>query len=230
MSENLEKMCDALRSEPPPISFDNAALIIVDMQNYQISEGSLTKFYGMISPSIVSYYLKRVSNIATPNIKSILKLFRHNKSTIILTKYASTCDDETDLPELIKEANRASIEVCGEPIIPHIEAEPANLASVFQPLENEIVLQKSTSGAFLNPELAQILSKRNIRQLVIVGVMVHACIENAARVGIDSGYSVLVIEDACATLDPDLHNNSIAAMELLGINVEKTNEFISKHS
>lgn len=230
MSENLRKMCDAIRSEPPPISFENAALIIVDMQNYQISEGSITKFYETISPSITDYYLERIRNIATPNIKRILELFRHYTSTIIFTKYASICKDEADLPELVKEANRASKEFCGEPIIPHIEAESANLAPSFQPLENEIVLQKSTSGAFLNPNLAKILSERNIQQLVIVGVLTNACVENAARVGIDSGYCVVVVEDACATLDPELHNNSISAMELLGINFDKTNEFVSRYS
>lgn len=43
--------------------------------------------------------------------------------------------------------------------------------------------------------------------------------EIGEAVGVDLGYEVFVVEDACATLDPNLHENSIAAMEVLSANI-----------
>ena len=224
MSDNLKLMREAIRSNKSIIDFDISALLVIDMQEYQIREGSITNVYGMISPTISEYYLDRVKSVTEPNVIAAIDKFRSNGALVLFTKYASIEDDESDLAAYCRAGNRVSTEVTGGPLIPSIDNPAASLVKGLQPLANELTLQKSRSGAFINTPLDDILRKNKIEQIVIVGVLTNACVENTARVGLDLDYTVFVIDDACATLDAQLHENSIAAMEVHSINIIQTRE------
>ncbi len=225
-NNNIELIRKAVSDSKPIIDFSNAALLIIDMQEYQTREGSITKIYGMISPSISEYYLERVKNIAEPNVIRVLNQFRKIAAPVIFTKFASVKEDESDLAQYCRDGNQISNDISGEPLIPHINSKAASLTAAFEPKKDEILLQKARSGAFINTSLDDLLREKGVEQLVIAGVLTHACVENTARVGIDLGYSVFVVDDACATLDPDLHENSIAAMEVLSASIVQAEDVI----
>jgi len=88
------------------------------------------------------------------------------------------------------------------------------------------VLHLPRSGSFTLTALDDILQQKGIEQLVIIGVLTHACVENTARIARDLGYDVTVVDDACATLDPQVHRNAIAAMALLGVDIVQTADLI----
>ena len=54
--------------------------------------------------------------------------------------------------------------------------------------------------------------------------------ENTARSGFDLGYEVVIAEDACAAPLPQLHDNSVAAMEMLFAAIAKTEKLIGEHA
>jgi nicotinamidase-related amidase len=227
VSDNLQLMRETIRANRPAIDFKKSALLVIDMQEYQIREGSITNVYGMISPAIPAYYLERITGITEPNVLALLKEFRSKDAMVLFTQYASIEKDESDLAAYCRAGNRVSTEVTGGPLIPNIQDSAASLVKTLQPLENELTLQKSRSGAFINTPLDSILRDNEIEQIVIVGVLTNACVENTARVGLDLDYTVFVVDDACATLDAQLHENAIAAMEVHSINIIQTRDLVA---
>lgn len=208
MNSNLKTMLKAMAwGRETSINFERAALIVIDMQEYQARDGSICKRYGMISADIPAYYLSRVADVAEPNMVKLVELFRAKNASVIYTRYASTKDDESDLQPFMRETNKESMAACGEPIIPNINDPATELVSSFAAADNEIVLQKPRSGSFTLTDLDGVLRQRSIEQLVLIGVLTHACVDNTARIARDLGYDVVVVDDACATLDPQVHSN-----------------------
>lgn len=227
MESQLGKMLQAMTwQKSVSIDFKRAALVVIDMQEYQARDGAICKRYGQISEAIPAYYLQRLSEVAEPNMVKVVELFREQASAIIYTRYASTEADESDLQPFMREINKESIASCGEPIIPNINDLATELVSSFKARDDEIVLQIPRSGSFTLTALDDILQQKGIEQLVIIGVLTHACVENTARIARDLGYDVTVVDDACATLDPQVHRNAIAAMALLGVDIVQTADLI----
>ncbi|MDF2923018.1 MAG: nicotinamidase-like amidase [Paenibacillaceae bacterium] len=77
----------------------------------------------------------------------------------------------------------------------------AEIHPAVAPWRDEPVIVKHAPNAFLRTGLKQELLGHKITQLVIVGMMTHMCIDTTVRAAQDFGFSVVVLEDACATKD-----------------------------
>jgi nicotinamidase-related amidase len=78
---------------------------------------------------------------------------------------------------------------------------PAALA----PLQGELVVTKRAVNPFHNTNLLGWLSRHNIRRVVLCGVYTHMVVDSSARYADDSGLVVTVLEDCCASPDPEVH-------------------------
>ncbi|MCA2217710.1 cysteine hydrolase family protein [Jidongwangia harbinensis] len=67
------------------------------------------------------------------------------------------------------------------------------------PAPGEPVLTKTSRNAFTTTNLAQLLTERGIRDLVICGIQTEQCCETTTRVAADLGYAVTFVTDATAT-------------------------------
>ena len=65
--------------------------------------------------------------------------------------------------------------------------------------EGEPVLTKTSRNAFTTTNLAQLLTERGIRDLVVSGIQTEQCCETTTRVAADLGYDVTFVTDATAT-------------------------------
>ncbi|MDM0079870.1 cysteine hydrolase family protein [Variovorax sp. J31P179] len=72
-----------------------------------------------------------------------------------------------------------------------------------QPATHHVVLKKSSVSVFPTTDLDRRLRAAGIETLIIAGLMTHACVAGAARDAVPLGYSVIVVDDACATRDLD---------------------------
>lgn len=72
-----------------------------------------------------------------------------------------------------------------------------------QPAPHHVVLKKSSVSVFPTTDLDRRLRAAGIETLIIAGLMTHACVAGAARDAVPLGYSVIVVDDACATRDLD---------------------------
>jgi nicotinamidase-related amidase len=79
-----------------------------------------------------------------------------------------------------------------------------------QPAPHHVVLQKTSVSVFPTTDLNDQLKANGIKTLIITGLMTHACVAGAARDAVPLGYSVIVVDDACATRDLDAAGGVIA--------------------
>lgn len=84
-----------------------------------------------------------------------------------------------------------------------------------QPASHHTVLKKSSVSVFPTTDIDARLKAANIKTLIIVGLMTHACVAGAARDAVPCGYEVIVADDACATRDLDAANGSVVPHDML---------------
>lgn len=84
------------------------------------------------------------------------------------------------------------------------------------PQGDEMVLPKSSSGAFNSTVIDYVLRNLGIEHLVICGIYTDQCVESAVRDASDKGYYTTLVSDACVGQTLELHDNSCRAMAAYG--------------
>lgn len=150
----------------------------------------------------LSYYRKRV-DLMVSNIMCLQKAFREKKMEVMHTKIESLTLDGRERSKAHKDKE----------IFAPKGSKEGQILDEIKPLENEIVLPKTTSSVFNGTALDQILRNLGIKTLVVTGVVTNNCVENAVRDASDKGYAVILVEDGCAAVNEEIHLASIRAMK-----------------
>lgn len=82
------------------------------------------------------------------------------------------------------------------------------------PLAGEQIIIKNRPDSFLGTSLKEKLDESGIDMLIICGMMTHMCIDTTVRAAVNYGYSVELIEDACATRDLKRNGNIVKAEQV----------------
>ena len=161
----------------PPL--DDAALLVVDMQEFFLSPRS---------PA----YLPAARAVAR-NVALLADGFRRAGRPVAFTIHA--VDGERDAGPMSRWWRRS----CrwGTP--------DARVLAALSRREDEPVFRKTRYSGFSNPELRPWLQARGVRGLVVCGVMTHLCVESTARDAFDLGFDTRVPLDACGAPDEALH-------------------------
>ncbi len=78
-----------------------------------------------------------------------------------------------------------------------------------KPLPSEIVFTKRAVNPFHDTQLYAWLIRHGVDTVAITGCHTHMVVDSAARFADDSGLYVKVVEDCCASPDPELHRIEI---------------------
>lgn len=99
----------------------------------------------------------------------------------------------------------------GEPLfhIRHISVEPGSPLSGtgcdfregLEPLDNEVILDKSVNSAFIGTDLEARLGAQDITDLVICGLTTPHCVSTTTRMAANLGFRVQLVADACAAFE-----------------------------
>ena len=103
------------------------------------------------------------------------------------------------------------------------------------PKGNEKVIIKHFPNSFRETGLLNYLNENKITDLVICGMMTHMCIDATTRAAKDYGYNCTLIDDACATRNltinqesvnaNEVHNAFLAALNSTYATIKNTTEF-----
>ena len=155
------------------------------------------------------------ANNAVLNAKQLLDKFRLNNSEII------------HIQHIAQRADAAFF-------IPGTTG--SYIHQIVKPLENEKVIIKHFPNSFRETDLLSYLQSKQIKHLVICGMMTHMCVDATTRAAKDLGFTCTLIEDACATKELKLNNYTIkasdvqqsfmAALSYFYANVITTDEFL----
>jgi nicotinamidase-related amidase len=82
------------------------------------------------------------------------------------------------------------------------------------PIDGETVITKNFPNSFRGTNLKDVLDGLNLEQLVVVGMMTHMCIDTSVRAANDFGFKVVLVGDACATLDLEHDGRTVSAADV----------------
>ncbi|MHA2429447.1 MAG: cysteine hydrolase family protein [Promethearchaeota archaeon] len=227
IEEKINQYLKLKRSFKPPIIPHESALIIIDMQNYQVKGTSpIVEFFEKSISGLIQYFVKQVEDVVNPNISRLLEFFRTNKIPIYYTKFACRRDDCKDYAENIRAINQLSDNAIGKHVFPSVQDPLADIIPELKPEDEDMIILKTTNGTFSSTDLEHQLRNLGVNTVIITGVVTHICVENTARIAFDLGFNVFLVSDACAGWSPTLHNAALRGMELFFVNIVSTDEIL----
>ena len=184
LDQAWRKAIEGLRGSGVPPTPESPALMVVDMQRYFLEEGA---------PAFLPTALPLI-----PRVNRLIQAFDELGSPIFATRYASS--QQTD-PIVRWWGTRL------EPTDPYAEIDPRIVLP-----EGTPVLEKHLYGTFHSTDVHSRLRERNVRSVVICGVMTDLCCETTAREAFQHGYSVYFMADGSASSDASLHHSALATL------------------
>lgn len=164
---------------------EEAALLVLDMQNF---------FFEPKSHAFIPS-----GPAVSENIKRLVSAFNQHRRPVIFTRHINTDENAGMMARWWGDMILAS-------------SKESELIADLKPMA-EMLIEKCQYDAFYKTGMLNILEARNVRQLVISGVMTHLCCETTARSAFMQGFEVYFPVDATATYNRRLHE---AALLILG--------------
>lgn len=184
------------------------ALIPVDLQYASACRttglGKLLQEQG--KEELGRYRFDRIERVVIPNIQKLLAFFRNHKLRIIYITIGSMMPDYSDIlfPHNVG-FTRATNNRIGE--------REHEILDEVKPLPGELVINKTTPGAFNSSNIDSVLPAMGIEYCLFAGVSTHMCVESTARDASDRGYKCVLIEDACGANKEEFHNNALLVFQ-----------------
>ena len=190
--------------EEPTVDPARTALLIVDMQNMCAHPegwmGRLGTDQG--KPGHLQERFDFIEEI-TPNLQRLLAHCRATGIEVFHIRVAfrtrSGRDGNSDL-----KTRRENV----TPIIPF----DYEILEALAPLEDEIVIDKTSVSTFNSTAIDQILRNMRRDRLWVAGVVTEGCVELTARDARDRGYHVTLATDCCASSRRAAHDDAVQRM------------------
>jgi len=149
-----------------------------------------------------------------PQIQSLLSGCRSKGLEVIHIRVAELTEDSRDVGW--KQVVRGLA-------VPKSSKE-AELLEEVAPAGDEIVISKSSSGAFAVTNLDRILRNLGVTTLLFTGTSTGGCVESTARDALDLGYDVVIVSDGCADSTRQAHQLALGRMAGAGAQVRSTDD------
>ncbi|MDA0990043.1 MAG: cysteine hydrolase [Verrucomicrobia bacterium] len=217
----------------PPVTFaiepHCTALLVIDMQYYDAHpDYGIGKAIEMALPGAGGYFFKRLREETIPNIQRLLGFFREQGLLVLYTAMGSNFRDGRDLAPLAraKYAQREGYAGCAIPCYRgHFEY---SILADLQPNPYELIIHKTTPGAFASTNLDQLLRNTGMEALIVTGVVTDACVDSTARTAADLGYKCVLVSDACAAHEAAAHAATLHSFSKYSGRVATTEEVINQ--
>ncbi len=223
LKEYYADMVEDNRERRQNLSRKDIALLIIDMQYLDAARG-FGVFKDITSSGIPAeqqkYYFDTLKDYVIPNIQKLQQIFRKNKMEVIHTRIQSLTKDGRD-----RSNGHKRLGLLAPP-----GSKESEFLSEVAPQHDEIIINKTASGVFSSTNLNYILQNLGINELVIAGVYSNECVETTVRDACDLGYLVSLVEDACTTVTPELHQATITTLRNRYAEIVTTGQIISKFS
>lgn len=197
------------------------ALMVIDLQYLDAAPG-----HGVFADANKSsvpkeaqeYYFTRLHHVVLPNVRKLQDRFRDAKLEVIHTRIMSITQDGRERSPGHKRLN--------------LHAPPGSKDSEFlpevAPKGDEIIINKTASGVFNSTNIEYLLRNLDITGLFICGVYTNECVSTTVRDACDLGFYTTMINDACATVTPELHNATIQTIKDRYARVMTTEEAVKE--
>ena len=188
-----------------PLQREQAALLFIDVQNFSAhrdggefkdeSAASFNEKFG--------WFFDELESRVIPNMQALQRTCRKASVEVMYTVIESLTLDGRDrsLDYKITGFNVPKGSWDGKVI------------EQIAPINDEIVLPKSSSSVFISTHIDYILRNLGVKQIVLSGLLTDQCVESAIRDACDLGYLVTQVTDACLTMTESRHDQSLCAIK-----------------
>jgi nicotinamidase-related amidase len=166
-----------------PVNPDTTALLVMDYQNSTIN---------MVPNGDELLAIAR----------NLIPMVRDHGGTIAYVRVAFEEGDWDGVPETSHMAKR--VKAYGDAL--GVDNFNTQIPTEIAPEEGDIVVIKKRVGPFGTTDLHEQLQARGIDTLVLAGISSSGVVLSTVRDAHDKDYRVIVLEDACADRDPEVHS------------------------
>lgn len=184
----------------PEISTGKTALLIIDMQHHSAHRDGAT--FGKLKAAgfeeTAEQFAARLTLIV-PNIRRLQDAFREAGLEVIHVRIASMTADGRDRGPSHKKLGHGAAP----------DSRDAEILDELWPVGDELVFSKTAGSVFCSTNIEYVLRNIGIQTLVIVGIVTTGCVHTAVTDAADRGFHVILVEDGCGALVPEMHWASI---------------------
>ena len=184
-------------SREVPIDPAHAALLLIDVQNYNARPdgGAYAALAEAEREARYGYFFRAMRETVLPNLRRLQDACRRARIEVMYTVIEPLTSDGRDL----------SLDYKISGLFVPRGSWDAKVLDAIAPADDEIVLPKTSSSVFISTNIDYVLRNLGVRSLMIAGALTDQCVDSAVRDACDLGYLVTVPTDACATLSAERH-------------------------
>lgn len=208
--------------EEPKIDPKKTALLLVDLQNEFVRRdfGEALQFKEAGEWERWLPFHDRLDEIVVPNNKRLLDFFRQNHLMVTYGRIACLRENGEDRSPVQKSEGWNGM------LIP-VNSYAAQMVDELAPLEEEIVVNKTTDSVTTGTNYLTLLRFMGIETVIVTGIVTDQCVASTVRGLADAGYKVICVEDACAAGSQELHEAELKIMSVIYCDVLSTDETIA---
>jgi nicotinamidase-related amidase len=188
-----------------------SALIVIDMQDE------------FIKPNWTQFWIPQATKIV-PKINNIIHTCRQHQIPIIFTVYSQThhyLDRPHTLWNMPSRSNIKEIDI-------KTLFQKATIWKELSQNKNDIIIHKSSYGAFYDTPLETILKNLKKDTIIITGTLTNYCCSMTARQAYERGFKVIFTSDATATHFPDMQEYELKILRRGFAKIMSTDEILSQ--
>ena len=214
--ETIGEVCE------PEINPKKTALLLVDLQNEFVRRdcGEALQFQAAGDWDRWIPFHDRLDEVVIPNNQKLLEFFRKNNLTVTYGRIACLREDGEDRSPVQKSEGWNGM------LLP-VNSYEAQMIDELAPLENEIVVNKTTDSVTTGTNYLQLLQFMGVETVIVTGIVTDQCVASTVRGLADAGYKVICVEDACAAGSMELHDAELKIMSVIYCDVLSTDETIA---
>lgn len=190
------------------------AIVVVDMQHFFCEPGhAFLRFITALGVGTeeTAHYVDRLNHTVIPNIGKLLTAARLRGDLVVITEFGSAPPGEAGLPPWARRHNQMATDLLGESIYLPLDDPAARTIPEVATRSSDLLVTRSTSGPLAGTDIVARLREHNVERVVVTGVATDVCVTGWTRELADSGFTVSVPVDACAS---PLRRCHTAAVEL----------------
>lgn len=221
-------------ARPAPFSLQptKTAVVVVDMQNDFASPGGMFDRAGIDITCIQAI---------VPNVRAVLESARANQLPIVYLKMGFRPDlDDAGYPSSPTWLKHAALHVGDLVTAPN--GEPSrilvrdcwntDIVDALTPEADDVVLYKTRYSGFYQTDLDDVLRRKGVERLIVVGATTSVCVDSTVRDAMFRDYHCLIVSDATAepiALDAPRSNHeaSLLTLELLFAHVATASDLVT---
>lgn len=188
-----------------PVEPAHTTLLFIDVQNYcaRRDGGEFADHNPEYFQEKLGYFFDEMEARTIPNMQRLQAACRKAGIEVMYTVIRNLTRDGRD--------RSLDYKITGFSVPP--ESWDGQVLDAIKPLDDEMVLPKTSSNVFVSTNIDYILRNLGTKYLVVSGIVTDQCIDAAVRSACDLGYLVTLVTDACATYTQERHDFTLRAIK-----------------